>query len=543
MEYIESIYYRKVNPSDFKKLYDLDKPATGGGQTYLETAGVDNNKLINFLSIGEISDSKLTDETRNIYTINVYVLGEDGDYEKMEFAPRGGRNNYRISRQNMSSKHSAWSSSNGFPEPEINEQNEYQSHHNFDGIIDNLVIYIIKTTYNRYFASFINTARIPENWPENIGLESLFTADRRGILMLTSYKIPFINDKDTPFGSPEVPNLEEVRRPGGSNVLLYGVPGAGKSWTIERDYCQDEDRMERLVFHPDYTYSDFVGQILPSVSEDIVRYDFTPGPFTTMLKKAYMNPSKEYFLIIEEINRGNSPAIFGEVFQLLDRKSTVREVNDDGFAIGTSEYGISNADIAKVVYDDPSHKIRIPSNLSIIGTMNTSDQNVFTLDTAFQRRWNMRMIENNFDNVEENFSKQAILDTDTTWERFCTEINNIILDKNVRMTSSEDKRLGIYFVQLNDLTYDENEENLALTDVELKKAKRNNSRFPEKVLKYLWDDAFKFSRGDIFEINQYNSLESIVKEFTNEKGNNRFKIFKENIYDAIVPSEENTEGN
>lgn len=329
----------------------------------------------------------------------------------------------------------------------------------------------------------------------------------------------------------------------GRNILLYGVPGSGKSYTIEKEYCDDESRLERLVFHPDYTYSDFVGQILPSVSEDNVRYEFTPGPFTTLLKKAYENPSIEYFLIIEEINRGNAPAIFGEVFQLLDRKPEVRDTNDNGFPVGTSEYGITNADIAKVVYGDANHKIRIPSNLSIIGTMNTSDQNVFTLDTAFQRRWDMRMIENNFDNVNENFANQTILDTEVTWKKFCTEINNIILDKNVRMTSSEDKRLGVYFVQLRDLLYDENEEDNALDIYNRTEAKRNNRRFPEKVLKYLWDDAFKFSREDIFETNQYNSLESVVRKFTNEKGNERFKIFKENVFDAFVPSEKDRESN
>lgn len=97
-----------------------------------------------------------------------------------------------------------------------------------------------------------------------------------------------------------------------------------------------------LVFHPDYTYSDFVGQILPTVSaDDKVRYLFTPGPFTRLLWKAYHNPDIEYFLIIEEINRGNAPAIFGEVFQLLDRTT-----DDTSFPMGTSEYSITNANVS-----------------------------------------------------------------------------------------------------------------------------------------------------------------------------------------------------
>jgi len=319
----------------------------------------------------------------------------------------------------------------------------------------------------------------------------------------------------------------------GTNTLLYGVPGAGKSWTIAHEYCSDESRMERLVFHPDYTYSDFVGQILPHVSDGIVSYAFTPGPFTSLLKKAYINPDKEYFLVIEEINRGNAPAIFGEVFQLLDRK-TVKIEGDDGYPIGTSEYGITNADIAKSVYGNPNKKVRIPSNMSIIGTMNTSDQNVFTLDTAFQRRWDMRMIENSFANVDNTFANKTILDTTVTWKVFCTAINHIILEKNVRMTSSEDKRLGTYFIHLRDLVYDDNADNAELDEITRAKAKRNNSRFPEKILKYLWDDAFKFSREDIFEVGQYNSLEAVIKKFMKEKNDARFTVFKENVYAAIV---------
>lgn len=355
---------------------------------------------------------------------------------------------------------------------------------------------------------------------------------------------------------------EQNRLTVGCNVLLYGVPGSGKSWTIEHEYCKPGTKVERLVFHPDYTYSDFIGQILPNVADNgQVSYKFTPGPFTNILRDAYNDPKTPYILIIEEINRGNAPAIFGEVFQLLDRKVEERDNDDDGFPIGTSEYGITNGDIAEVVYgkDRRTEKVRIPSNLSIIGTMNTSDQNVFTLDTAFQRRWDMRLIENNFDNVDPKFANQEILDTTVTWKNFCTEINNIVIGNNARMTSAEDKRLGAYFVHLRDLQRNDVMENFsddeydalrkkessrAISDAdkarleELRKGMMQYRKFPEKVIKYLWDDAFKFNREIIFDTTEYQSLEQVIRAFMYAKGIARFNIFKDNVRDSFTESDQ-----
>lgn len=352
---------------------------------------------------------------------------------------------------------------------------------------------------------------------------------------------------------------EDLRIDNGVNVLLYGVPGAGKSWTIEHEYCTKKSIAERLVFHPDYTYSDFIGQILPDVDKNgKVTYKFTPGPFTSILKEAYNHPKHEYILIIEEINRGNAPAIFGEVFQLLDRKKEIRDELDDGYPIGTSEYGITNANIAEIVYKDAKQKVRIPSNLSIIGTMNTSDQNVFTLDTAFQRRWEMHLIENNFDNVDPKLANAVILDTTVTWRSFCTAINNLIFENNARMISSEDKSLGAYFLHINDLKFNNDMGDLSSGEYEtllkkegrkilehaeevrlavIRNAMKQNRRFPEKVLKYLWDDAFKFNRDIVFETSEYQSLEQIIHSFLYAKANDRFNMFKDNVRAAFTRNE------
>ncbi len=327
---------------------------------------------------------------------------------------------------------------------------------------------------------------------------------------------------------------EVARETGGRNILLYGVPGSGKSYTIETNYCNDFSLMERVVFHPDYMNTDFVGQILPTVKgegdEKEITYDFTPGPFTRVLKKAINDPGKHYYLVIEEINRGNAPAIFGEIFQLLDRESD-----------GTSSYKITNYNIASEVFGNKETPVFIPSNLSILATMNTADQNVFTLDTAFQRRWDMKMIENDVTKAEH--AKTKILDTTVTWEKFNTVVNEQIITSGATTLSSEDKRLGSYFVTEDVLKYftmetDKNEiaekYNIDLENGQELERKITdlNSRFGDKVIKYLWDDVFKFSRDDLFE-STYKSLEKVLYDFNRYDGDRRFDIFKQDIKDNL----------
>ena len=290
------------------------------------------------------------------------------------------------------------------------------------------------------------------------------------------------------------------RTKGGTNILLYGVPGCGKSHEIKSKYCNDKKYMERVVFHPDYTYSDFVGQILPKTDGTVISYPFTAGPFTTILRKAICDPEHMYFLVIEEINRGNAPAIFGEVFQLLDREE------------GTSEYGINNFDIAKCVYGEgkEEEEIKIPSNLTILATMNTADQNVFTLDTAFKRRWSMRNIENNISACKH--ANHQICGTAVTWGLFATKINDLIIDIGEGNLSSEDNRLGAHFVKAEELC--------------------DEQRFAEKVLMYLWNDAFKYDHDKVFKP-EYRTLEELLKGFYTHK----FGIFASALgFDTIAVS-------
>lgn len=287
----------------------------------------------------------------------------------------------------------------------------------------------------------------------------------------------------------------------GVNILFYGVPGAGKSHRVD-EIIKDSD-YERVVFHPDYTYSDFVGQIMPRLKRDNssnekLTYEFVPGPFTKALKAAESNPGSMFYLIIEEINRGNAPAIFGDIFQLLDR-------NDDG----SGKYRITNFDIAGEVYDDENEKIVMPSNLTILATMNTSDQNIFTLDTAFQRRWDMKYIKNDINGAEH--AGIRIGNSEITWSQFANTINKILAESSYELGNSEDKQLGAYFVKEDELS---------------------DEKFPEKVLKYLLNDAFRMEPDLIFNEN-IKSIGDIIEVYGKE-GDPIRRIMKKDVYERMM---------
>ena len=333
----------------------------------------------------------------------------------------------------------------------------------------------------------------------------------------------------TPFTSPE-------------QIIFYGVPGSGKSHEIkhklETEYEIPEQQqdvfVERTVFHPEYTNADFIGQIMPKLVQGKTDFVFKPGPFTSILKKALCDSQNRYVLVIEEINRGNAAAIFGELFQLLDRiddasKTTSHNGSLNTYGKGWSEYFVMNSEINNYIRDSDdtfdgkaldingihfsaNTGIRLPPNLSILATMNTSDQNVFTLDNAFQRRWDMKLIENVFgDTEEETNQRNAFVDSakQITWEKFQTAINIKIgkMSEDAGLSSMEDKRLGCWFVKA------EKQGNDYIISKDL---------FAEKVLKYLWDDAFKFCREKVF--NGYTNLESLTRDF---KGDKEFSVFKD----------------
>lgn len=361
----------------------------------------------------------------------------------------------------------------------------------------------------------------------------------------TSYLFQIINKQDEEIkDESHIASNDEIKKNATTftspeQIILYGVPGSGKSHTIKEkirnEYKiteENEDiQVTRTVFHPEYTNADFVGQILPKVVNGKTEFEFNPGPFTKILRKAMWDPEHKYVLIIEEINRGNAAAIFGELFQLLDRiddedKKTSHEKELNHYGKGWSDYFVMNSEINNYIresndeYDgkaldmngihfSANTGIRLPPNLSILATMNTSDQNVFTLDNAFQRRLEKILIRNEFgDTDKEKVQSKAIIETtNCTWENFQKRINELIGQSALEsgLSSMEDKRLGCWFVKN-------------------KNGKITKDKFAGNVLKYLWDDAFKFSRDSIFNP-EYKNFEELSKAFlVDEKGLSIFTV-------------------
>ena len=340
-----------------------------------------------------------------------------------------------------------------------------------------------------------------------------------------------------------------------SQIIYYGVPGCGKSYEVNKVINDELDKYGvtdkeyhkvRCVFHPEYCNADFVGQIYPYVkpNNEGVEYRFKPGPFAEIVRRAYHNPKEPYFLIIEEINRGNAAAIFGEMFQLLDRiepgddpdKSTENTYNK-----GWSSYGVDNIDVnayirqnktdaadiityaESVTYDNQvsftlNTAIRLPPNLSVYATMNTSDQNVFTMDNAFQRRFKSKMIRNSLDDTAQSDLK--IGDTGVRWGDFRDWINVKILAPETGLNKAEDKCLGGWFIKGEKKT---DQDGKALNECK----DFPKDEFAEKVLKYLWNDVFKRSAAEkVFLKDKVTSLTNLIEQF--ESGE-KFAAF-ENVF-------------
>ena len=318
------------------------------------------------------------------------------------------------------------------------------------------------------------------------------------------------------------------------NRILFGAPGTGKSFTLnhEKDLLlADGGEYERVTFHPDYSYANFVGTYKPvpckdSDGKDAITYSYVPGPFMRTYVKALQNSRtdapKPFLLVIEEINRANVAAVFGDVFQLLDR-------GDDE----VSEYPIqASEDIKKYLAGelggnpDDYAEIRIPDNLFIWATMNSADQGVFPMDTAFKRRWDFTYL--GIDDSEAGIvGKKVILGQGdyrriVEWNALRKAINNELLTYKV----NEDKLMGPYFISKKNLPEGEMIDPAVFTRI-----------FKNKVIMYLFDDAAKQKRPSLFagcKDENKNLYSQICREF-DTKG---VFIFCTKISDCFLPEDD-----
>lgn len=265
--------------------------------------------------------------------------------------------------------------------------------------------------------------------------------------------------------------------------VYYGSPGTGKSFKVKQLLENvPKENVFRTTFHPDSDYSSFVGSYKPLKEGDSITYNFEPQVFIKAYVQAWQNRDTQIYLVIEEINRGNCAQIFGDLFQLLDKKNGISEYPvkaDAALAKYLSE--VFNGEPPVEIAED---ELLLPENLNIIATMNTSDQSLFPMDSAFKRRWDWVYIpttpptnkEKNMtlhigeNNTDFDGKAIAVGDYEYKWTDFLNAINK----KISAVTHSDDKQLGFWFVKTP-----EGDDEISV------------STFVSKVIFYLWNDVFK----------------------------------------------------
>lgn len=314
--------------------------------------------------------------------------------------------------------------------------------------------------------------------------------------------------------------------------ILFGSPGTGKSHKIDKHVIPEvlninsSENKIKAVFHPEYTYGDFVGKLVPHTKENgKVEYRYFEGHFLKALGQALKNIHEAYdrdgnqtgtienvVLVIDEINRGNSSSIFGTIFQLLDRDDNgwssydvnitqlefLRLLELIGVRFGYSgnqeinDYRLSPFDgVAKLEtlqkkipylnIDLVNKKIKIPPNLSLVGTMNTSDNSIYFMDSAFKRRWDWEFVDvdplpvNYFEPIDQSLRPiDQIL-----WKKFVIAINSFIKSHADKVRRIEDKQIGFFFIKGDPITHE---------------SIRN------KLMFFLWDSVFSNDKKPLVDL-------------------------------------------
>ena len=340
---------------------------------------------------------------------------------------------------------------------------------------------------------------------------------------------PIFSNEST---SPVPSKVNEPR-----NLIFFGAPGTGKSYQLAQlaERCFDKRNVRRVTFHPDYTYAQFVGCYKPITAERTmlddkgnetfvseITYGFVPGPFLETYIAAVQNPNTNYLLVIEEINRANPAATFGDVFQLLDRDDAGRSEYDiavpremrDYFKVFIPEYA-TNGNIPdprellaeQIRLKGETERLSLPPNMFIWATMNSADQGVFPMDTAFKRRWDFRYMGIN-DGSAQIADIAVPVGTPAKmvrWDALRRGINKVLLDAGV----NEDKLLGPFFISPS----------------RLRDTAHFTQTFMDKVLLYLFEDAAKTKPTKVFAHDGRATYSDICDEFK-AKGELAFKNMK-----------------
>ncbi|NME09453.1 AAA domain-containing protein [Paraclostridium bifermentans] len=312
-----------------------------------------------------------------------------------------------------------------------------------------------------------------------------------------------------------IPNLNR-------NLIISGAPGTGKSYNLEEDRKKYfGDRYERVTFYSNYTYNQFVGTYKPKPKFDekkeYISYELTPGPFLRILVKSINDKqNKPHLLIIEEINRANAANVFGDIFQLLDRRLD-----------GRSQYGISISEDMKKYLDDNlddklfNDELYIPSNLYIWCTMNSADQGVYPMDTAFKRRFEFEFIGiNEGQNIIQDINIKVLWQEDELkWNKLRVAINNKLRESR---QVKEDKLIGPFFIGKSVLEGD---------------SEKFNKSFKNKLLMYLYEDICKYDKLIIFD-KDYCTFSELIEAY--ESGHKVLNInIESNQNNLSIPTDNN----
>ena len=522
---VESLVFRKLTSNEFKAITNTINSVGGGSQTYIDfpKGCISDDEFKEFFD----SDGR---PNANGYEWEFYVnslsLGQTHQKEIIS-ARRSSSNSLR--EQNKENRIEIWKNEkSGFPSDSYDEKN------------NPIIVYIIKSDNREYWAGWFYRNHVNDTWPMTKGLSSMLWQDCAYIKFDT--QIPFdVNDFTWPFLKSDNLSIKTMilnNKP--LQQIYYGAPGTGKSYEIDK-ITKVYDTI-RTTFHPDSDYSTFVGAYKPTmtkvelrdmsghlvkeegttrvVKEDRITYKFVKQAFL----KAYLSAWKKYaegnesgiapqFLVIEEINRGNCAQIFGDLFQLLDRQdngfSSYPIETDADLQMEIAEafkaekdymltkelnlQGVVKDYVGNLSEDIKSGKILLlPSNFYIWATMNTSDQSLFPIDSAFKRRWDWHYVK--IADAKKDY-KLKCGDEVCDWWTFVQAVNEKIAEE----TSSDDKKLGYFFCK------PQNEgEPIGV------------ERFVSKVLFYLWNDVFKDGNTTDFNVSDNSNKQPSFDAFYND---------------------------